>query len=64
MVIKAKGSIPALYGRLSQTGDVVGQCLDFAIIELGRDLRHLQIVFTNAVAKVSQLCGSVFSMLT
>lgn len=51
--LTVSGSIRSPQGqptsRLTQTGDVVGYGLDFAVIELGGDLRHLQAVGAGTV---------------
>src|ERR1035437_9029139 len=50
--------------RLAQTSDVVGQSLDLAIIQLGRDLAHGQAVLAHAVTERSELRGGVVGHLT
>ena len=46
-----------------QASDVISQGLDFTVVELGRDLVHLQAVFAHAVAKRGQLRRSVLGVL-
>ena len=48
----------------AQPGNVISQRADFAVIELGGYLVHLQAVFTHTIAKRRQLRGHIFSMLT
>jgi len=46
-----------------QASDVISQGLDFTVVELGRDLVHLQAVFAHAVPKRGQLRRSVLGVL-
>ena len=48
---------------LVQTGDVVADRLDFAVVQLGGDARHLQAVHAHAVTECGQLCLSILSIL-
>ena len=43
----------------AQTGDVVGNGLDFAVVHLGGHTAHLGAVLANTVAESGQLGGGV-----
>ena len=49
--------------NLIQTGDVVSDRFDFPVIQLGRDLVHLQTVFAHAVTELGELRHGVVGVL-
>lgn len=46
-----------------QTGNVVGNCLNFPIVEFGSDLRHLLAVLAHAISECCQLGDGVIGVL-
>jgi hypothetical protein len=46
----------------AQTCDVVRHRFDFAVVELGSDLGHGQVILAHTIAKSAELCRGLVGM--